>query len=293
MLAAATAGELEVLYAIGGNFVDTMPDPASVERALAAIPLRIHQDIVLNHSMLIEPRDTVYLLPAKTRYEHTGGVTETTTERRVVFSPHIPGHDIGEAREEWRIPLDLARAAKPEAAAQLGLPDAAAIRGEIARCVETYRGIERLERQGDQFQWGGPRLCEGGFFPLPDGRACFVVSDPPDTRLPEGQFRLSTRRGKQWNSIVQADTDGLTGAARDHVLIHPSDMARLGLEHGSRVRVHNAQGQFRGRAFAAELRPGHVQMHWPEANVLIPPDRIDPAGGVPDYNATVELEVVP
>jgi molybdopterin-dependent oxidoreductase alpha subunit len=293
MLTAASERRLDLLYAIGGNFIDTMPDPGGIERALAEIPVRIHQDIVLNHAMLVEPRDVVYLLPAKTRYESAGGVTETTTERRVVFSPHIPGHEIGEAREEWRIPLDLVRAARPEFADALNLHDAAAIRGEIARCIENYRGIEKLERQGDSFQWGGQRLCEGGEFPLPGGRARFVAGDPPDLRVPHGHFRLTTRRGKQWNSIVQADTDGLTGAARDHVLISPRDLAELGVEHGGRVRVRNAYGSFEGRAFSAELNPGHVQMHWPEANVLIPPGRTDPDSHVPDYNATVELEAVP
>jgi molybdopterin-dependent oxidoreductase alpha subunit len=295
MLAAASQQRLDLLYAIGGNFVDTMPDPAAIERALAEIPVRIHQDIVLNHAMLVEPRDVVYLLPAKTRYESAGGVTETTTERRVVFSPYIPGHEVGEAREEWKIPLELVRAARPELADSLQFRDAAAIRSEIARCIESYRGIEKLEKQGDSFQWGGPRLCEGGQFPLPGGRARFVVAErePYDARLPEGKFRLTTRRGKQWNSIVQADVDGLTGAARDHVLISDADLTRLGVEHGGRIRVRNSQGSFEGRAFRAELNPGHVQMHWPEANVLIPADRADPQSHVPDYNATVELEAMP
>lgn len=293
MLQAADDGELDALYAIGGNFLDTMPDPAAVERALAKLPLRIHQDIMLNSSMLVEPEDSVYLLPAKTRYESIGGLTETTTERRVVYSPHVPGHDCGEAREEWRIAIDIARAAKPEIARHLNYRDAVAIRSDIARCIEGYRGIEMLQLQGDSFQWGGPRLCEGGIFPLPEGRARFVASEPADARVPAGQFRLTTRRGKQWNSIVQADRDGLTGASRDHVLINPADMARLGLEHGARVRVHNACGELEGRAFPAELTPGHVQMHWPEANVLIASDRLDPDGHVPDYNATVSLDALP
>jgi hypothetical protein len=83
MLEAALAGTLEALYAVGGNFLDTLPQPADVERALAALPLRIHQDIVLSPGMLVPPGDTVFVLPARTRYEHRGGVTETTTERRV------------------------------------------------------------------------------------------------------------------------------------------------------------------------------------------------------------------
>ncbi len=109
--------------------------------------------------MLQEPADTVYLLPAKTRYEHVGGITETTTERRVIFSPHVPGHEVGEAREEWRIAVDLVRAARPESADEIDYADAAAIRDDIARTVPFYAGIEKLEKEGDQFQWGGPRLC--------------------------------------------------------------------------------------------------------------------------------------
>ena len=42
------------------------PDPARVEQALARIDVRIHQDIVLTHPMLIEPKELVYVLPALT-----------------------------------------------------------------------------------------------------------------------------------------------------------------------------------------------------------------------------------
>jgi molybdopterin-dependent oxidoreductase alpha subunit len=290
MLEAALAGRLDVLYAVGGNFLDTLPQPADVERALAALPLRIHQDIVLSSAMLVEPGDTVFLLPARTRYEHRGGVTETTTERRVVFSPFIPGHEIAETREEWRIAVDIASAARPELAARIDYEDATAIRRDIAACIESYRGIEQLAKKGDQFQWGGPRLCEGGQFPLPGGRARFVTSDPPDARLPAGRFHLSTRRGKQWNSIVQQDVDQLTGAARDHLFMNVDDMRALGLAQNQHVRVRSAHGQVPARAFAADVTRGNVQMHWPEANPLIASGVRDPGGLVPDYNAVVQIE---
>ena len=42
----------------------------------------------------------------------------------------------------------------------------------------------------------------------------------------EGELLLSTRRGKQFNSMVQGRVDPLTGAARDHVLLSAED-ARL------------------------------------------------------------------
>jgi molybdopterin-dependent oxidoreductase alpha subunit len=293
ILARASTGELDALYAIGGNFMDTMPDPISVERAIARIPLRIHQDIVLNSSMLVAPADTVYLLPAKTRYEHEGGVTQTTTERRVVFSPFIAGHEIGEARDEWRIPIDIARATRPERAHLLDYADTAAIREDIARCVENYQGIQQLKAAGDNFQWGGPRLCENGQFPLPDARARFVISEPPDARVARGRFRLTTRRGTQWNSLVQSERDGLTGADRDHVLISAQDMATLGIRPGARIRLTSPSGSVVGRAFVADVLPGHVQMHWPEANPLIARGVVDPGGLVPDYNALVSIEAPP
>jgi molybdopterin-dependent oxidoreductase alpha subunit len=289
MLEAAHAGKLDVFYNIGGNLRDTLPDPARVEEALARVPVRVHQDIVLTHPMLVDPADVVYVLPARTRYEHRGGVTETTTERRVVFSPYIEGHDIPEAKEEWWIPLAITRAARPEQEKALDV-DAAALRREIARIIPSYQGIEKLEKLGDQFQWGGPRICEGGVFPLPDGRARFEVTDIPDRRLEAGEFWLATRRGKQFNSIVQADFDPLTGALRDHVFLHPEDMEALGLRPDQRLVVKSDHGTYEGRAFPASMTRRNVQMFWPEANVLLPSGIVDPGGLVPDYNTKVRIE---
>src|SRR5262249_58434913 len=92
-------------------------DPHAVEAALATVPLRVHQDIVVSSQMLVDPGDTVVLLPAATRYEQRDGGTQTTTERRILFSPEIPGPRIGEARSEWEIFVDLARRGAPSRAA--------------------------------------------------------------------------------------------------------------------------------------------------------------------------------
>ncbi len=43
-----------------------------------------------------------------------------------------------------------------------------------------------------------------------------------------------------------------------------------------------------GRVKIDRIKPGSLQAHWPEANVLIPAGRLD-ASGVPDYNASVEV----
>ena len=89
MVEAAEQRRLDVLWCSGGNFVDVLPEPARVERALASVPLRVHQDIVLSSQMLVEG-DDVILLPVHTRYGQEGGGTETTTERRIIFSPELP-----------------------------------------------------------------------------------------------------------------------------------------------------------------------------------------------------------
>jgi anaerobic selenocysteine-containing dehydrogenase len=133
---------------------------------------------------------------------------------------------------------------------------------------------------------------EGGVFPLPGGRAHFAFTEAPDATAARGHFRLSTRRGKQFNSIVQSDFDSLTGASRDHVFMCPDDMSRLDLGQDDAVRVMSEHGTFLGRAFAAPIACGNAQMHWPEANVLIPLGRVDPVSRVPDYNAWVRIEPV-
>jgi predicted molibdopterin-dependent oxidoreductase YjgC len=164
------------------------------------------------------------------------------------------------------------------------------IRDEIARAVPLYAGIEKLKAQGDQFQWGGPRLFTDGVFNTPDGKARFTAVTPPRRRAPEGMFYVSTRRGKQFNSMVQHETDPLTGARRDDVLMSLADARRLGLAEGDAVRLASSSGSYVGRARIEEMKPGNLEVHWPEGNVLLCREEIDIASHEPDYNAIVSLE---
>ena len=288
MLDAAGRGALDVLYSCGGNFLETLPEPASVEAALARIPLRIHQDLVLSTQMLVEPREDVLILPARTRYEQPGGGTETTTERRVLFSPEIPGPRPAEARAEWQILLDIAKRARPGVTAP-DFADAQAIRDEIAEVVPFYRGIEKLRARGDQFQWGGERLCDGWVFPTADGRAHLTAVIPSEIQLRPGEFILSTRRGKQFNTMVWSEIDPLTGAARDALFMAAEDAEALGIADGHPLTVTSPQGQVSARVKIAKLRPRNVQMFFPEANPLLARGRVEEVSGVPDYNVVVTL----
>jgi anaerobic selenocysteine-containing dehydrogenase len=129
-----------------------------------------------------------------------------------------------------------------------------------------------------------------GAFPTADGRANFAVPALPDLAKRPGEFELSTRRGKQFNSLVYADTDPLNGARRDAVLMNGSDAAGLNLKHGQRVTLVNAQGRLACSVFVAPIAPGNLQVHFPEGNVLLTRGLTDKGGGVPDYNAKVRVE---
>lgn len=291
MVEAAHAGEVDVLYSLGGNFLETLPEPEWVREALERVPLRVHQDLVVSPAMLVDPADTVLLLPAATRYEQRGGGTETTTERRIIFSPEIPGRRIGEARGEWEILQDLARRVDPERPHCVDFRDGAAIREEIARAAPLYEGIQHLAHKGDMVQWGGERLCDGWKFPTPDQRAHFTPVPLGEEELSPGQYRVSTRRGKQFNSMLWADRDPLTGARRDEILMSAEDRDKLGLRDGDRVLLRSSVGALEGRIKSAPIRPGNLQVHWPEGNQIIRRNHGDPRCGIPDYNAVVSIEI--
>jgi molybdopterin-dependent oxidoreductase alpha subunit len=296
MIDKAHEGGLDFLYQVGGNFLETLPEPDYVRNAVDRIPLRVHQDIVLSPQMMVEPADTVVLLPAQTRYEQRGGGTETSTERRILFSPEIPGRRIGEALPEWEIPMRIAERARPDLAPLIHFDDAQAIRNEIAKAVPAYDGIQQLVKAGDQIQWGGARLCETTdgrrsltHFPTHDGRAQFSLIRV-EAEVPGSKLRLSTRRGKQFNSMVHRNLDPLTGARREDVLMSKKDAERIGVADGDRVLLTSRVGQMKGRCMIAGISPGNVQVHWPEGNILIERGVSDPECGIPDFNTEVEIE---
>ena len=310
MVEACARGGLDLLYCLGGNFLRTLPEPEFVSRALANVPMRVHQDIILTDQMFIAAKEEVILLPAKTRYEQDDGGTETSTERRIMFSPQIQ-RQVGEARAEWKIVREIAAAAYPERAHLLGCESGWKLRQEMARVVPFYDGVENLKQTGDAFQYGGRHLCAGWKFPTADGRAHFravplpeagdVVLNVPgagtefqqrraEDGAPHPTFTVTTRRGKQFNSLVYAEVDPINGAPRDAVLMNPEDAAALGLVQSDPIALTNQLGRFAGRVFFAPMARGNLQIHWPEGNIIIRRAVTDPTGGVPDYNARVKVE---
>ena len=292
MLEAALEGDFDLLYNMGGNLLATMPDPQWVRDAFAKVPVRVHQDINLNTSMLLDPAQVVVLLPAQTRYEQRGGGTSTSTERRIRFSPEIPGHpQVGECKPEYEIPGLIAARVFPHLKDEVCYDDSSEVRQEMDRTMPVYKGIGQLSEAGQWVQWGGKHLCvDGDFSGMPTGRARFTPLDPPEVEVPPGHFYMTTRRGKQFNSIIIKDIDHLQhGAGRNDLFINPADLARLGLKTGDDIRVTSEHGVWKAVARDMNIKPGVVQAYWPECNQLIG-RRWDPRSLEPDYNATVTIE---
>ena len=110
------------------------------------------------------------------------------------------------------------------------------------RAVPLYAGIETLRAKGDQVQWGGRTLYADGRFATAGRQGAFLAGSTraarprrrADARRDFVPFRVSTRRGKQFNSMVQRDVDPLTGARRDDVLISAEDLRRWSSTNGAR-----------------------------------------------------------
>ena len=290
MVAAAYRGAIDLFWMVGGNFLETLPDPAATAQALENIRTRIHQDVVLSSMMLLRPKDTVIILPATTRYESAGGGTETSTERRIIFSPEIPGRRVGSSKPEWEVFSEVAARLLPELAEKIRFTSSQGIRDEIGKAVPLYAGIEGVSKEGENFQWGGPRLFVDGEFATPDGKAHFSSVSSKKRSAPKGMFYVSTRRGKQFNSMVQRATDPLTGATRNDVFISREDTKLLGVQDGEYIRLVSTVGTYVGRVKIDEIKPGNLEVHWPEGNCLLSREEMDFASLEPDYNAVVRVE---
>ena len=150
---------------------------------------------------------------------------------------------------------------------------------------------KRSGRTRNQVQWGGRHLYADGRFATPDGKARFAAVRLPVRPAGAGLFAVSTRRGKQFNSMVQRDTDPLTGASREDILMSQADAVSLGLADGTPIRLASGCGEFRGRVKLAPIKPGNLEVHWPEGMALLS-DAVDEESGEPDYNAMVRIERV-
>jgi assimilatory nitrate reductase catalytic subunit len=288
MFQAAADGEIKALWIACTNPAQSLPDQATVRRALQRAEFVVVQDAFATTATC---GYADLLLPASTWGEKTG--TVTNSERRISrMRSAVPAP--GEARHDWQIAVQFAH--RLEARLRPGLPTlfpyptaqddtgAEAIWNEHRESTRgrdldiTGLSYALIDTQGPQ-QWpcpetadtGKARLYEDGIFPTPDGRARFValqyrgVAEPRSTRYP---FSLTTGRLRdQWHGMSRTGTLArLFGHAPEPaVQMHPQDMAHQGMQEGDLVYLTSARGSIVLPAQAsAELAPAQafMAMHW-------------------------------
>ena len=105
----------------------------------------------------------------------------------------------------------------------------------------------------------------------------------------EGPFHVPTRRGKQFNSMVQRDGRSADRRRRDDVLDRaPRTRPGWRSRTATACRLRSRSGVRWPRApHRRRSSRGNLEVHWPEGNALLSRDEIDRLSREPDYNAVV------
>ncbi len=287
MFQAAADGEIKALWIACTNPAQSMPDQATVRRALDRAELVVVQEAFAT-AATCDYADL--LLPATTWGEKTG--TVTNSERRISrVRAAVPAP--GQTRHDWSITVDFAQRLEktlrpgnttlfPYAASN----EAASVEAIWNEHRESTRGRD-LDITGMSYamldaapqQWplksgeavGKARLYEDGIFPTPDGKARFAntvykpVAEPRESRYP---FSLTTGRLRDhWHGMSRTGTLGrLFGhVAEPSVQMNANDMARRLLKDGDLVHVTSKRGSIVVPLQASNevaVSQAFMAMHW-------------------------------
>ncbi len=297
MFQAAADGEIKALWIACTNPAQSMPDQATVRRALERVELVIVQEAFATASTCAFAD---LLLPASTWGEKIGTVTNSerciSRVRAAVAAP-------GEARHDWVIATDFAQRLE-KLLDPLDPPDLLDTKAKLFpySLIDEAAGVEAIWNEhrestrgrdlditgmsyamldaGPQ-QWplktgdttGKVRLYEDGIFPTPDGKARFVntiyqpVAEPRESRYP---FSLTTGRLRdQWHGMTRT---GMLGRLFGHVAepsvqMNAQDMARRLLKDGDLVYVSSKRGTIVVPLQASPevaVSQAFIAMHWGE-----------------------------
>ncbi len=300
MFEAAADGEIKLLWIACTNPAQSLPDQATVRRALERAEFVVVQEAFATTATA---RFADLLLPASTWGEKSG--TVTNSERRISrVRSAVPA--AGEARDDWRIAVDVARRVealmRPGRPSLFGYADAESVWNEHRATTRgrdldiTGLSYDLIERAGPQ-QWpfpagastGQARLYADGRFATADGRARFfdasaqLPAEPRDARFP---FSLTTGRLRdQWHGMSRTGTLGrLFGhAAAPAIELCAQDMARLNLGDGDLVRVTSRRGELvlpARRQAAQASAQAFIAMHWGDEVLTGSGDGAEPFAGI-------------
>jgi assimilatory nitrate reductase catalytic subunit len=302
------AGKIKGLLSLCFNPLVSLPDNGFIRRALEKLEFFAAIDFFLSDTA----RFADVILPGSLHEEDEGVVT--TTEGRVIKINRAIDCP-GEARQDWRIVQDIAKALGRERGFTFHHPREifdelrAASRGGVA----DYSGItyEKIERGHGVF-WpcpseehpGTPRLFEpgswnpiadgNGRFYFPDGRARFNLARyAPPAEDVDSEFPIILTTGRVVSQFLSGTQTRRIGPLVDQypeprLEIHPQLAEQLKIVDGDRVGVESRRGQCTLRAQVVQtIRPDTVFIpyHWggaQSANQLTIAAQ-DPISKIPEY----------
>lgn len=251
-------GKMHALYIMGEDIVISEPNCNVLEESLKSIEFLVCQDIFPN---MTTPYAHV-ILPGASFAEKDG--VFTNSDRRVqrvrkgVSSP-------GNARPDWEILIDFARAAGYDMP-QYKHPGE--IYAELAKLSPKFSGIsyERLEKNPRGLQWpctteddpGAEYLHKGA--PLRGKGEFSTVDYRPSAELPDDGYPLILSTGRvlyQYNSATQTRRDsGTTAKAGENFIeVHPEDAEKYGIKDGEHVKIVSRRGGVKAKVWLS----GRVQ----------------------------------
>jgi molybdopterin-dependent oxidoreductase alpha subunit len=294
---AAASGQLKFGFCLGGNLYGSNPDATFAARAMERLDMVVYLNTTLNTGHAHGLAKETIILPVLARDEEPQATTQESMFSFVRLSDGGPARHEG-PRSELEIIAELGRRLLGNAGPidWTALAQTREIRGLIAKILPGWEKIGEIDRTKQEFQISGRRLDEPEFA-TPNGRAQLHCHDLPSQALEPHQFRLMTVRSEgQFNTVVYEEEDLYRGQdRRDIILMHPTDLQRLGLRHDQPVVVKSAVGEIANvlaRGFE-KIKPGNVLMYYPEANRLVP-RHVDPASRTPAFkNVLVSVNPCP
>ena len=283
MFQAAADGQIKALWIVCTNPAQSLPDQATVRRALERAEFVVVQEAYAN-TATVAYADV--LLPASSWGEKSG--TVTNSERRISrVRAAVPAP--GQARDDWRIAVDVARLIEQR------LP-VRHVRGESLFPYDTVESVWNEHRESTRGrdlditglsyasleqpqQWpypegaqeGRTRLYGDGVFPTPDGRARFVAPAwRPTAEVRDARYPVSLTTGRlrdQWHAMSRTGTLGrlFAHASEPSVELHPQELVRRGWTAGELVRVQSRRGELVLPVAASTSVPpaqAFIAMHW-------------------------------
>jgi molybdopterin-dependent oxidoreductase alpha subunit len=294
---AADRGAIDFALFMGGNFYAANPDLGYAGRALAKIGTAVHINTKLNQGHVCVtpgPGGEVLILPTCVRDEELQPTTQESMFSFVRLSDGGMLPPRGELKSEVEIITSIGARLLPENGPVdfRTLRNHDAIRDVMARVVPGYAPVAKIGRTREEFHVEG-RVRHKPEFPLPGGRARFIVVATPEDDLGDRELRLMTIRSEgQFNTVVYEEHDRYRNQpSRDVIMMNAADIARMGLRGGERVTVISAAGEMRGiRVAPYDIAPGSAAMYYPEANALVT-TRVDAKSGTPAYkNVRVRIQ---